>query len=189
MWVLSRMKIRVHRYPVWDEMVSVETWHRGMERIFGMRDFRIRDAAGEALAVASSAWLIVDMESRRPVRPDDSILQDNRGEESVFGTHLGKIELPDEPELLASHPVVYSDLDIVGHVNNVKFIEWCIDAAVPATYNGAGIREFEINYLHEALPGDQVEIHGTEKDNGDSYFVALKNGAKQEIFRARIAWS
>jgi acyl-ACP thioesterase len=188
MWVLSRLRIRINRYPVWDEEIKVETWHRGMERLFGMRDFRILDQAGDVLAVASSAWLIVDMESRRPVRPDESTLQSSKREASVFGEPLEKITMPDTCDELDVHAVVYSDLDVMGHVNNVKYVEWCIDHALPVGSVDAEIGEFEINFLHEALPGDQVVICGSVQPGSDAYFIARRKEDAQEIFRARLCW-
>jgi medium-chain acyl-[acyl-carrier-protein] hydrolase len=187
LWVLSRMRIRMVRYPVWDAVVTVETWHRGMDKLFGMRDFRVRDTEGEVLAVAGSAWLIVDMETRRPVRPDSSMLRSNQGAEAVFDKPLGKIGLPESLESLTVRQVVYSDLDIVGHVNNVKYVEWCIDAAFGGVEGAPLIGEFEINFMHEALPGDRIEISGQRLPQGDSHFVGRKKEGGQEIFRARIS--
>ena len=43
MWVLSRMKIRIHRYPEWKERIVIETWPSGTEKLFALRDFRVRD--------------------------------------------------------------------------------------------------------------------------------------------------
>lgn len=188
MWVLSRMKIRIERYPVWDDMITVETWHRGMQRLFGMRDFRVKDREGKAMALATTAWLIVDMDTHRPVRPDNRTLHESRGEEAVLGESLNKIELPGELEALGTREVVYSDLDIVGHVNNVKYMEWCIDKAVPAGNTKSEIREFEINYLSEALPGDRIMFKGKIDRMSGSHFVAERTGENQEIFRARLEW-
>jgi acyl-ACP thioesterase len=188
MWVLSRMKIRVDRYPLWDDTVVVETWHRGMHRLFGMRDFRVRDQQGMVMAVATTAWLIVDMDTRRPVRPDDRTLHESRGEEAVLGESMDKLMLPDKLDELGIREVVHSDLDIVGHVNNVKYIEWCIDKAVPQSIPGSEIHEFEINFMHEALPGDRIMIKGKLQQASDSFFVAERTDGAQEIFRARLRW-
>ncbi len=90
-WVLSRMKIRIDQYPVWDDKVSVETWHRGMERLFGLRDFRVMDQSGKILGKATTAWLILDSQTRRPVRAVDDVLTKSKGDESVFDAGLNKI--------------------------------------------------------------------------------------------------
>ncbi len=188
LWVLSRLRIRMERYPVWDEVVTVETWHRGMEKLFGMRDFRVKDQQGRVLGVAGSAWLIVDMDTRRPVRPDRSLLQSDRGTDAVFEQPLQKIEFAELTEPETARSVVHSDLDIVGHVNNVKYIEWCMDVASADLVEPPPVREFEINYLHEAMPGDRIGIAMQRSNPGDLLFSARKEGDNVEIFRARIAF-
>ena len=99
-WVLSRMKIRMNNYPVWDDQIRVETWHNGMERLFGIRDFKVVDAAGNILGIATSAWLILDAQTRRPVRNYNEILQSGSGKEPVFGERLDKIAIPDHLDVL-----------------------------------------------------------------------------------------
>ena len=190
MWVLSRMKIRIDRYPVWDDQVSVETWHRGMERLFGLRDFRLRNIEGEVLGVASSAWLILDSESRRPIRPAEGVLSQNMGSDAVFEEKLDKIPAPEQMVELANRQVQFSDLDIVGHVNNVKYMEWCIDTLMADGSVNKEIRELEINFMHEALLGDTISISGVRPETSDvsnsSTFIARRKGDDQEIIRARL---
>ena len=192
MWVLSRMRIRINQYPVWDDLVQVETWHKGMDRIFGLRDFRVKDNNGNLLGIASSAWLILDSQTRRPVRHADDVLQQGQGDDSVFEEKLGKIQLPDKMEMITRRAVRFSDLDIVGHVNNVKYMEWCIDAAMLQNDLQGEVRQLEINFMHEALQGDEVIISGTPLSGNElpkeSYFVARREGDGQEIIRTRLIW-
>src|SRR5690606_39937263 len=42
-------------------------------------------------------------------------------------THsFGKIDLNQPTDLVGEHTVVYSDLDALNHVNNAKYVEWCL---------------------------------------------------------------
>lgn len=192
MWVLSRMRIRINHYPVWDDQVSVETWHRGMNRLFGLRDFRLKDMNGKLLGVASSAWLILDSETRRPVRQTADVLSQNLGNASVFEERLDKIPLPEQLVEKTRRKVQFSDLDIVGHVNNVKYMEWCLDALMANGAFNKEIRELEINFMHEALLGDSISIMGTSPElsgiGNSSIFMAKRKGDDQEIIRARLTW-
>lgn len=187
-WVLSRMRIRIDQYPVWDDKVRVETWHRGMDGIFGLRDFRVESNSGELMGMASTAWLILDSRTRRPVRLDDDVLKNSIGDNSAFDEGLQKITLPDKMMVLSRHQVLFSDLDILGHVNNVKYMEWCIDAAITKGQADHEIRELEINFTHEALFGDEIEISGIPNSKTESFFRARRGIDEKEIFRARLAW-
>lgn len=157
-WILSRMRIRVLEYPDWDEELTVETWPRGIEKLFAMRDFRIRNNDGLTIAEASTAWLMVDSTTHRPQRiPPDFIPIEIRSD-SVFDQSPGKIPMPADLQVCETRTVKYADLDVVGHVNNVKYIEWCVDAIDPDLIMQREVSGFSINFISEARLGEQVEL-------------------------------
>jgi len=186
-WVLSRMRIHMKRYPVWNERIRLETWPSGAERLFALRDFRVLDSKGEVIGLASTAWLILDIDTHRLIRPKEMMEQFKMivHDVQMFDKPLDKIVMPGEGRKLMEHRVVFSDLDIVGHVNNVRYMEWCIDAATSADNAAEQICELEINFNHEALFGDLIDISGYASGN-ESYFVATRQGDGQEIISAKL---
>ena len=205
LWMLSRMKIRMFRYPAWNEKVVVETWPSGIEKLFALRDFRICDANGNLLGIATTYWLIVNLDKHRPIRPGAELerFSNIKYGDPVFSSCLEKINLPGEMVALSEHTVVFSDLDIVGHVNNVKYLEWCIDACNSGEMTDSNIGSFEINFLHEAMLGNHVllsgvgmlvreiedENVGAGKDAPGHTLVAKRLEDGQELIRARIVWA
>ena len=187
-WVLSRMRIHMKRYPAWNERIKLETWPSGAERLFALRDFRVMDSKGEVIGMASTAWLILDIDTHRLIRPKEMIEQFKMivHDEQMFEAPLDKIAVPQEASLMNQHVVVYSDLDIVGHVNNVKFMEWCIDAISSHENAEKEICQLEINFNHEALFGDRINIAGYESDDGETLFLATREGDGKEIIRASL---
>ncbi|MDF1574402.1 MAG: thioesterase [Bacteroidales bacterium] len=187
-WVLSRMRICMERYPVWNEQIKLETWPSGAERLFALRDFRVTDSQGELIGKASTAWLILDLDTHRLVRPREMLEQFKLiiHDERMFEEALDKIAVPGELSFLKQHAVVFSDLDIVGHVNNVKYMEWCMDALSTAENAEQEIRELEINFNHEALFGDLIRLEGTVTERGELVFLATREEDGQEIITARI---
>ena len=69
-WVLSRFFIEIDRYPEWQEQVCVETWSKGPDGIFALRDFTFFDADDKEIVRGTSGWLTLDTEKRRPQRLD-----------------------------------------------------------------------------------------------------------------------
>lgn len=187
-WALSRMRIHMKRYPVWNERIRLETWPSGAERLFALRDFRVLDSKGELIGMASTAWLILDIDTHRLIRPKEMmeqfklIVQDIQ----MFDKPLDKITMPGETGLLKQHQVVFSDLDIVGHVNNVRYMEWCVDAVTSDENSDQEIRELEINFNHEALFGDKIGISGYIDPGGTYYFRATREEDGKEIISARM---
>ena len=140
------------------------------------------------MGIASTAWLILDLETHRLIRPKEALEHFKLivHPEQVFEDPLDKIKLPEETSLLFSHTVAYSDLDIIGHVNNVKYIEWCIDSVTTRSDPEQEIREFEINFNQEALLGDEIEIRGHDLNKEQAIFLARRKGDGKEIIRARM---
>ena len=188
MWVLSRMRIHMKRYPVWNEKIRLETWPSGAEKLFALRDFRVRDSEGKVIGMATTAWLILDIDTHRLIRPKEMMEQFKLivHDETVFDRPLEKIVIPGQPQPLNQHRVAYSDLDIIGHVNNVKYIEWCIDAEGSDEKMPKDICEMEINFNHEALLGDQITISGIKSREEETFFQATREKDGQEIINARF---
>ncbi|MRR30359.1 hypothetical protein EG834_08560, partial [bacterium] len=67
-WVHSRMKIKFLRFPKIGECITLRTWPKTIQqKLFFIRDYVVLDEAGEKVALASSAWLLIDSVSRRMV--------------------------------------------------------------------------------------------------------------------------
>jgi acyl-ACP thioesterase len=187
-WVLSRMRIRMESYPVWDDRIVIETWPSGVDKLFALRDFRIRDREEKVIGVASTAWLILNIETHRLIRPKEALDHFKLivHPEQVFEEGLDKIEVSGDTRHVGLHSVVFSDLDIIGHANNVKYMEWCIDSVTEGMDQEREIREFEINFNQEALLGDKIEIRGLDVSATETRFLAIREGDQKEIIRARM---
>jgi medium-chain acyl-[acyl-carrier-protein] hydrolase len=53
-WVVISLMIRMTGTPEWGKTITVETWPRGIERLFAFRDFKIMDEGGNVLGAATS---------------------------------------------------------------------------------------------------------------------------------------
>jgi acyl-ACP thioesterase len=162
LWILSRMSVQINRRPQYGEIITVRTWPRGGEKLFALRDFDIRDAANNPAVQARSCWLIIDMEKRRPLRPQSimNTLPQNEGNDALPAIGSLAPALEEHPSLqkAAERRALYNDVDYNGHVNNVSYIRWIEDAVDPALLEQARQMRLDINYLNEVLPGEVTGI-------------------------------
>ena len=188
-WVLTRLKLKILKYPEWTEEITIETWPTGIEGLFGNRDFRIKDSKGNTIILASSSWLIINLTTKRPVRPHSIIDDSNyKNAEKVFNTPLQKLNTQVK-ELATLHiDVHYSDIDINQHVNNVKYIKWIIDSCPIEKLSTQTIGKLEVNFLHEAKYNDQLCVYNNCEDNMESYFEIRNRETNIEHCKAAIKW-
>jgi acyl-ACP thioesterase len=158
-WILSRMSVQIDRRPMYCETITVRSWPRGGEKLFAVRDYDIRDAKDIPAVRARSGWIILDMEKRRPLRPQ-AVMDALPKNEGLDALPSGLVSLAVRGDLrkTGERTALYTDLDYNGHVNNVRYIQWIEDALDSEVLEKAGKMRLDINYLNEILPGETTEI-------------------------------
>ena len=182
-WVLSRIHVKFNNTPRWRDEVNLKTWHKGVSKLFYLRDFILSDKEGTPMVLATTSWLIIDMNTRRLVRNSDLAL--NNTAIHAIETPADKVVVPVdiEPELVRKHPVTWSEIDTNGHVNNVKYAVWAIDAVKQEDIKERPLKELLINYDAEVMPGDVVKISRIrqETEEGIVYYITGKVSDKQNF--------
>lgn len=179
MWVLSRFHIKVFEMPSWGEHIKIKTAGRGINKLFALREFEVENRQGKIIAKAMSAWLLLDIKSKRPQRPRQvlpfELFDDNPDVSSV----PDKVNLDIELLTSKSFSVNYSDLDMNNHVNNVSYIRWIEDFCFEKEIQ---FNELLINYISEAVIGEEIEIlfQKNEKET-----ILVGNYKIRQVFAAR----
>ncbi len=189
-WVLSRFHIIMHEYPSMDDQIKVETWPKGVNKLFFMRDYRILSADDRLLTTATTAWLVLDGNTGRPKKMEEksrlhSFLIDDFHAIEQVPDKLPQITEPDRQMPVTAR---YSDLDINKHVNAVKYIEWVQDCYPQEIYEKQNVKEFQINYQAETRYGEKVQIRIRKSSAADpfDYFEGIRTSEDNAAFRARI---
>jgi len=154
-WMLSRYRIRLDALTGMGDNISIRTWPSVHKGLSACREFEIlRD--GVQIGAASTAWMLIDLESRRPVRPNDKLGEVFLRDEQVFSEPLTGIKLPVVMEPSHAFKVRRADLDLNCHVNNRVFFDWAVESLESAEIENHRLYQVDINYLAEALAGEDV---------------------------------
>ena len=177
-WILSRVHVEFIDTPKWREEITLNTWHKGLNRLFFLRDFVLTDNEGRERVKATTSWLVLNLETRRLVR-DPKLMEDGTiCTENALETPADKVQMPKdvEPELVRTHHVSYSDIDTNGHTNNAMYMQWSMNSVGYDITSTRPVKEFTINFNHETKAGDYVEIYraSVEKEDGLHVYVEGK---------------
>lgn len=184
-WVLSRLAIEMIEYPVLAGEVVVYTWVDEVNRLFTSRCFELqRD--GKTFGYARSIWAAIDLETRRPTSLDNSGITEYLSDRVCPIEKPGKI-LPVENKTEAlPYTVRYSDLDINGHLNSIKYMEHLLNMFDIEKFREKTIGRFEIAYQSEGKYGMLLGLHMAEIAS-DKYDMAICHEGKA-ICRAAVTW-
>jgi len=126
-WVLSRMYFHIEKYPAWQDKITLNTWSAGTDGIYAYREYIVENEKGEILLKASSAWLILDLETHKIFRLSDFRTTFPKRIDSKACRNPRRIKPDIHTEVLNYYPVLFSELDINQHFNSVKSVERVLD--------------------------------------------------------------
>ncbi|MEO7978226.1 MAG: acyl-[acyl-carrier-protein] thioesterase, partial [Flavobacterium sp.] len=106
-------------------------------------------------------------------------------EERATKEGFSKITINPEKESVFEKTVYLSDLDIVNHVNNVKYLEWSIDHVDPKRILNQEIESFEMNFMKELSLGDSVIIHESETETDTTFSITKED---KSCFALQLNW-
>lgn len=158
-WVLSRMRVEISELPKWKDIVTVKTWINTLENSRSVRALEMY-VNGNKIVGSETFWAVFNTKTRRPealALPYEhfNLYPENKATQKTFS----KINLNNDTEIVFEKTVALSDLDIVNHVNNVKYLEWCLDFVNVELILNRKIESFEMNFLKELSLKDKVVIH------------------------------
>ena len=172
-WLLSAWQICVERYPAFGEQIMIGTIPYEFRGFMGYRNFFMQTGAGETLAYANSIWSLMDIESMRPMKPNEDMLSGYVLEEKYPMDYAPrKIAVPAAGKALEAFTVRPHHLDTNHHVNNGQYVRMAMDC-IPGDFK---IRQLRVEYKSQAVLGDEIYPVAAEGMDGKLYTVSL-NGA------------
>lgn len=186
-WVLSGFILEINNYAKWKETITIETWPKGVNRLFYMRDFYIRNSAGELIGKATTNWLLIDIDKRRPklVDIDDVILHLNNMPHAIEDV-VPAINFEGVPEQTTDYQVRYSNVDVNQHLTTTGYIDFVFDTFEPAFISKQRPVWISINFIREVKFGANLKMHRKNSDENTFQFQLEKSDEAKPLFRAEL---
>ena len=187
-WVLSRLVVEFEQMPITADSYCVETWVSRIYRQFTDRLFAITGADGKVYGYASSIWALIDIGSRQPM--DFSLLPEGGFRNAVVEREV-PIQGPGRVRVKTDTPVhtreaCYSDLDINGHVNSIRYIEMILDLFKQELYEEKKtVRRVEMSYSAESYCGDVLDFY-LQHDASHAHQVEIRKRGGETVVKAIV---
>lgn len=190
-WVLIRSKMQINRQPLWGEEIIIRTWPKQMEGVVAYRDFQVFDTTRSLLLAGSSAWTLMDLASRKPVRLMGPEYQtgDLAGQQAI-PDKPSKISWPSDMQVIGELSAKYGQMDMNNHVNNSRYIEWILNELPVDILLNRLLREVEVNFISEVMYNDEIQVFILNHLVQDNVFEGfIKNKAdNRPAFAARFTF-
>jgi acyl-ACP thioesterase len=188
-WVMTRLLIRMERWPLCGETIHIETWPSKRVGHLFYREFRLRDGSNLFVGAASSSWALFDVHARQvaitPKWIEEAVRWDPEQAAGFERATVPRLTIADYERGVMPR---LSDLDINGHVNNAQLLGWTLEALPREVSGKQALREIDVQFRHECRLDDQVASRAEAKNAGVFHHsvICVDNG--HELVRARSLW-
>lgn len=163
-WIVTRMHIEVDRYPVWGDVVEIDTWISACRKNGMRRDLLLRDCCtGKIIARGTSYLAMMNEDTRRLSKMPEAVraeitpcfLDRSIRDDASFT----KIPMLDDSATYITAGLMpkFYDMDMNGHVNHVKYIDWVLESVPERVLGRYELKSMTLEYRRECGRADIVD--------------------------------
>ena len=185
-WAIIRHRVQVKQMPRQGDTIRIETWPMPTSRVAYPRNVVAFDDRGNELFRTTSLWVLMDMHSRAMILPGKSGVEVSgvlRGDELPVPGSLPPVQLSGRH----TRTVAFTDLDLNGHMNNCRYLDWAMDLLPSQFHQDHPLQDLTLGYLAEAKEADALTLcHQLQQDNLRLEIQRCQDGKEQRIFCADV---
>lgn len=184
-WIVSKIRLRINRRPLVQEMLEATTWIQPAERVSCERDWAL-NKDGEQLAYVRSIWAALRRDNFRPGHMadfyPDADFDIAPPDDKPFTRMVKNF---DGAEPLGEYRIRSVDIDRGGHMNNVNYVRAMMGCFTCAQLAEMDIRELDMQFIQQCYEGETIRFRKRFSDEGHMEIGAL-NGEGKVCFMAAL---
>ena len=159
LWMVTRNWAELDAPLRWNDSVTIKTWHRGGSGASCYRDFDLF-REGKPIGQGTSVWVMVDADSRKLFRIKNlAEFQGTDGGELNKSIRLRRPAMPEVFDRRVRRDMRYSDTDINGHINNIRYADFACDSLhLEELGRGKFVRSLQAGYVSECRAGETLWV-------------------------------
>lgn len=186
-WVEVQGDFRIIRYPRWKEEVRIRSNTGKAGALQARRFVELTDAEGNVLAQADLLWVLIDINTRRPM-PFKRIMDRVNIPEACPALIETELSAADEYTESATTELIAPrrDIDFNGHINNSAYLTWVLDSLPEHMHPGTAPARFRVNFKRETFAGTSICIEHKRAGNQTHHTITGNGELRAEIV---IEWN
>lgn len=190
-WVIARMGVHVERVPLEKERLRVDTWIRNLYHGFTDRCVRMVDKDGNEVVSMIATFAMIDLETRTSVDLNGDIGVAMNGclvpDEQLALRRIPSINRTPVEEVTFKRRPHYSDIDVNGHMNSIRYIDHILDAMPIEYIKSHDLTDIVVAYMQEGSATEEL-AYGIKELEPDHYIVQVtkENGVAASRFELKF---
>lgn len=183
-WIVTDYDIQIQGLPSFDDEIIIETEALSYNRLFCYRRFSIFDQKGNSLVEMLATFVLMDQTTRKAQAVDPELVapyESSFSKKIYRGPRYSPLKNPSSQDF----QVRFYDLDMNGHVNNSKYLDWIFEVMGTTFLKDHIPEQIHLKYVRE-VRADGLVTSSFELDGLESRHQIL---ADEEIkAQALVTW-
>lgn len=167
-WVLTKFKLKINKFPVMENDLTVETWPTFAKGVRFGRDFLLcKD--DETLVMGASEWCTLDYTTKE-IRRTNSVCyptdMPHRDFLSGAGEFIRVRETVNDEDFNHTHTCRFVDIDTNKHTNNIAYLRMALNCFSPDEFEKLNLGELQISFLAQTFFGEEIKVYKKQTDYG-----------------------
>ncbi len=160
-WMFTKYKMHISRKADFTKELHMETWIPEGKLSGIVHQNLLISRNGEECARGCVESCLYHMSKNKLVRLKEIEFPEGLAENREFDIRSFE-KLPvglDGMEYAHTHRVKYTDLDKVGHMTNLKYVDLFLNAFGSKFFEKFRIKEFELHFLNQCFEGETIHVY------------------------------
>lgn len=170
--------MKVIKRPTYGQTLNIHTWSRCIVKCYAYRDFEIYDEQNNLCVIATSKWLLIDTQKGKIAKIEQEMADKYESEldKCVFKEkEIEKLKSPEIFEKSIIYKVNRKDIDVIGHMHNLYYLDLAYEALPEEIYNKRPFDNIEIMYKKEIKLGETVVCKYSNVNNKNVVTIMSKD--------------
>lgn len=184
-WVLIGWKVKLFSRPKYADTLKIKTWSRKIHKIYAFRDFEIFNQNNERIGIATSKWILVNIETGKISKIEGEIGEKYKPESvKMFEEEdLEKLLIPDNFSKECDFKITKNLIDVNNHVHNIYYLDIAKEVIPEEVFEKNSFNSFEIMYKKEIKYGEVVKCLFSEEEDYCTVVIKGEEDITHSIIR------
>lgn len=163
-WIILKQRIKFIRPITIKDSYELTTYPGDYSRVRFYRNSIIK-VDDEIVMEQTALWSLIDIANRRVIAPSKLDLEFPNETKGDILLEFKDVGLDFDFEFCNKIEIEYSHIDVNRHLNNVRYIEWCLDTIDIDSIAELRITDITMNYFKESCYKEILSVHRCFLDN------------------------
>lgn len=173
-WFLISWKVKILKRPDYEDKLNVTTWSKTKNKLYAFRNFESYNQNNEKIAIASSKWVPIDIQTGSIMKLTDEIFDKYESENKTIFEDEEKYKLkePENYSIKKEYKITRNMIDMLNHVHNTYYLDFVYEI-LPEEFFNKEFNEFEILYKKQITYNETVKILYSKIE--EEHFIVIKS--------------